>query len=263
MKRAMRVTAKGIVFFVGWAVCASLLPIPAVQDAAWWRFWAELIPLAAIAVITAIFWRMDRGRTRLHLADRPAYSAAWGTAWGLIWLGTVVGILLLTGTARVEDRNIVTKPVIWMLSALLNTIMQEMLVRGYLYQMVKREYNAAAATVVSTALFTFAHGGAFEAGVLPVLNIITMSLLMTAAMTYTGSLIAPIVMHFLWNGLGAIVLGGVSLAEDYPHWLQMVFSGSELLNGGSCKLEGSVVVLAINLLLTAAIVWQIVKRKRA
>lgn len=263
MKKAMRVAAKGIAFFVGWAVCASLLPIPAVQDAAWWRFWAELIPLAAIVVITAIFWRLDGGRTKLHLTGRPAYSAVWGAAVGLVWLGTAVGILLLTGTARVEGRNTVTKPVIWMLSALLNTIMQEMLVRGYLYQMVKREYNAAAATAVSTALFTFAHGGAFEAGVLPVLNVITMSLLMTAAMAYTGSLIAPIVMHFLWNGLGAIVLGGVLLAEDYPHWLQMVFSGSELLNCGSCKLEGSVVVLAINMLLTAAVVWQIVKKKRA
>ena len=46
--------------------------------------------------------------------------------------------------------------------------MQEMLVRGYLYQMIKRNYNVVAATVVSTMLFTFAHGGAFEAGTLPV-----------------------------------------------------------------------------------------------
>ena len=67
-----------------------------------------------------------------------------------------------------------------MVSAFLNTVMQEMLVRGYLYQMLKSNYNTVAAVIVSTGLFTFAHGGAFEAGILPVLNVITMSLFVTA-----------------------------------------------------------------------------------
>ena len=85
---------------------------------------------------------------------------------------------------------------LWLFAAFLNTVMQEMLVRGYLYQMIKSNSNIAAAIIVSTGLFTFAHGGAFEAGILPVLNVITMSLFMTAVLEYTGSLIAPIVIHF-------------------------------------------------------------------
>lgn len=32
---------------------------------------------------------------------------------------------------------------LWILSAFINTIMQEMLVRGYLYQMIKRKKNIA------------------------------------------------------------------------------------------------------------------------
>jgi membrane protease YdiL (CAAX protease family) len=125
--------------------------------------------------------------------------------------------------------------------------MQEMLVRGYLYQMIKSNSNIAAAIIVSTGLFTFAHGGAFEAGILPVLNVITMSLFMTAVLEYTGSLIAPIVIHFLWNGVGAIILGGVSLAEDYPHLFDMTIHGNPILSGGSCKIEGSIIVLFMNL----------------
>jgi membrane protease YdiL (CAAX protease family) len=100
---------------------------------------------------------------------------------------------------------------------------------------------------VSTGLFAVAHGGAFEAGILPVLNVITMSLFMTAVLEYTGSLIAPIVIHFLWNGVGAIILGGVSLAEDYPHLLDMTIHGNPILSGGSCKIEGSIIVLFMNL----------------
>ena len=62
--------------------------------------------------------------------------------------------------------------------------MQEVLVRGYLYQMIKNNYNIVVAVLISTGLFTFAHGGAFEAGILPVLNVITMSLFVTAVLEY-------------------------------------------------------------------------------
>ena len=65
----------------------------------------------------------------------------------------------------------------------------------------------------------------------------------------TGSLIAPVIMHAVWNIVGAIILGGVSLADDYPHMLNTTFSGSMLLSGGACKIEGSVIVLIWNILL--------------
>lgn len=80
------------------------------------------------------------------------------------------------------------------------------------------------------------------------LNVITMSLFVTAVLEYTDSLIAPIVIHFLWNGVGAIILGGVSLAEDYPHLFNMVISGNSILSGGSCIIEGSIIVLLMNLI---------------
>lgn len=85
---------------------------------------------------------------------------------------------------------------LWILSVFINTIMQELLVRGYLFQMLKANYNVIVATIITTALFTFMHGGAFAAGIVPVLNVLTMSLLMTIVLEYTQSLLAPIMMHF-------------------------------------------------------------------
>lgn len=93
------------------------------------------------------------------------------------------------------------------------------------------------------------HGGAFEAGVILVLNVLTMSLLMTVILEYTGTIIAPIIIHFLWNGIGALVLGGVSLADDYPHLFNISLYGNDILSGGSCKIEGSIIVLVLNILL--------------
>lgn len=249
MKKFVSVTLKTLIFFLGWAIGVALIPIPEPDNAAIWRFWAELMPLLLVAAITLAFWLADKRKIRLHLAERPAYNIVLGLVTGAVWLGGAVGILYLAGAIRFEGRNEISMLWLWLLSALLNTIMQEMLIRGYLYQMIKSSYNIAAAVIVSTALFTLAHGGAFEAGLLPVLNVITMSLFMTAVLEYTESLIAPVVIHFLWNGVGAIILGGVSLAEDYPHLYNMALSGDPVVSGGSCKIEGSIVVLILNMLM--------------
>ncbi len=133
--------------------------------------------------------------------------------------------------------------------------MQELLVRGYLYQMLKQKHNIIVATIVTTILFTALHGGAFEAGIIPVFNVLTMSLLMTVVLEYSGSIIAPIIMHFLWNGIGALVLGGVSLADDYPNLFVTTFTGSDILSGGICKIEGSIIVLIVNVILIAFFIF--------
>lgn len=231
----------------GRKICVSVIPIPDTASAVIWRFWAELIPLLSVIAITLIFWLADQKKIRLHLTGKPVYNIILGGVTGTIWLGASVGILSILGVVQIEGKNQIAMLWLWLLAAFLNTVMQEMLVRGYLYQMIKNNGSIAAAIIVSTGLFTFAHGGAFEAGILPVLNVITMSLFMTAVLEYTGSLIAPIVIHFLWNGVGAIILGGVSLAEDYPHLFDMTIHGNPILSGGSCKIEGSIIVLFMNL----------------
>lgn len=176
------------------------------------------------------------------------------------YVGVSVVILSIIGVIHIDGRNQISMLWLWLFSAFINSVMQEVLVRGYLYQMIKNNYNTVAAVIVSTGLFTFAHGGAFEAGILPVLNVITMSLFVTAVLEYTESLIAPIVIHFLWNGIGAIILGGVSLADDYPHLFNMVISGNPILSGGNCKIEGSIVILFMNLILMIGFV--IAKKKK-
>lgn len=260
MKKLVVVSLKTIIFFMGWVICVSVMHIPDTESAVLWRFWAELIPFLAIVGITIILWLIDKRKIQLHLVGKPVYNIVLGCIIGAVWLGTSVGILSLIGVIHIDGNNQISMFWLWILSAFINTIMQEMLVRGYLYQMLKSNYNIGLAVIVSTGLFTFAHGGAFEAGILSVLNVITMSLFVTAVLEYTDSLIAPIVIHFLWNGIGAIILGGVSMAEDYPHLFNMVISGNQILSGGSCKIEGSVVVFFMNLILMMGFV--VAKKKR-
>lgn len=85
MKKLIEVSLKSIIFFIGWAICASVIPIPDIDNAALWRFFAELIPFLAIVVMSVIFWFVDRKKTKLHLTQRPVYSSVLGGTVGLSW----------------------------------------------------------------------------------------------------------------------------------------------------------------------------------
>ena len=261
IKKIVNTTLKTVLFFIGWAVLCAFIPLLNTDNAAIWRLWAEITPLIAIIVFTLVFWLIEKKQIKLHFLVNPSKGLTVGIIGGVAWLGCSVIILLLFSVLKIDGINNVTMLPIWLLAAILNVMMQELLVRGYLYQMIKQKHNVIAATVVTTGIFTALHGGAFEAGIIPVLNVVTMSLLMTVALEYTGSIVALVIMHGIWNGVGAIILGGVSLAEDYPHLLNVTFRGNNILSGGVCKIEGSIVVLAVNILMV--FVFILLKKKKA
>ena len=246
---------KSIGFFLGWSILVSLLPLSSSKEQAIWRLWAEITPLLAIAAFTLIFWIAEKKNVKLHLFDNPVKGMVLGIIAGIVWLAIPVLVMYAAKIIHVDGTNLIHLFPVWVLAVFLNTIMQELLVRGYLYQMLKQKHNIFVATIVTTILFTALHGGAFEAGIIPVLNVLTMSLLMIVVLEYSGSIIAPIIMHFLWNGIGALVLGGVSLADDYPNLFVMTFTGSDILSGGNCKIEGSIIVLIVNVILIAFFIF--------
>ena len=254
LKRIVITFIECICFFLGWAILSAVLPLSNSDNPALWRLWAEITPLLSIIAFTFIFWIIEKKTIKLHLFNNPVKGVLLGTITGILWLGLPVIVMKLMKAIEFSGKNDIPLFFVWILAAFLNVIMQELLVRGWLYQVLKQKYNIAISTIVTTALFTLLHGGAFEAGVVPVVNVLTMSLLMTVILEYSGSLIAPTIMHFIWNGIGALVLGGVSLADDYPHLLNMIFSGSDLLSGGECKIEGSIVVLVVNVILLAVFI---------
>lgn len=90
----------------------------------------------------------------------------------------------------------------------------------------------------------------FEVGVIPVLNVITMCLFTTILYETERTLLAPIMVHAVWNIVGAIFFGCVNLAEDYPHMFTLISSQNTLLSGGEYKIEASIIVIIINIVLT-------------
>ena len=248
MRKLFTIICKITVFFIGWAVLAGIIEIPS-EDPAIWRFWAEMIPCAVMVLFTLVFLRIERGKICIPVRENMARGAACGCFTGLVWIGIATAVPVVLEQLTLSGVERVPRLWLWMASAFINVVMQELLVRGYIYQLLKKEYNLPAAVIVTTALFTFMHGGAFEAGLLPVIHVVTMCLFASALYEAEGMILAPIMAHAVWNIVGALVLGGVSLAEDYPHMFTMTASGNALLSGGAYRIEGSIVVTVLNLVL--------------
>lgn len=247
MKKFLIIILKIIIFFIGWAICAGFGNIPS-NNPAIWRLGAEAFPLVYLCIFSFIFWLIERKRIIIISFKKPILNVFIGIGIGIAWIGVTVIIMYLIGTLFFSGSNRIEYLSVWLFACFLNVIMQELLVRGYIYQLIKSEYNIVISIIVTTILFTVMHGGAFETGIVAVLNVITMSVFMSLILEYTGSLVAPILVHTFWNSIGSIILGGVSLADDYPHLMNLVFSDSKLVSGGNCKMEGSIVVLIMNVI---------------
>lgn len=260
MKKGFKSVLKALLFFIIWAVCIGVVPIPDNSNPAIWRFFAEAIPLIITIILTYVFIYFDKQNIKLGLKFELGKNLLLGIFVGFTWLGLTIFLIYIMGGLTIDSKNSVDNVAIWFIALFLNTIMQELMFRGYLYQMLKK-VNIKVAIIISTLLFTFLHGGAFEAGFIPVLNVITMSLFMTAVLEYTDSLWPPIIIHYIWNAIGALVLGSVSLASDYINIYNMNFHGNEIITGGIVKIEGSIVVLALNTFLIIIFLRYIKKRK--
>ncbi len=171
LKRIVITFIECICFFLGWAILSAVLPLSNSDNPAVWRLWAEITPLLSIIAFTFIFWLIEKKTIKLQLFNNPVKGTMIGIITGILWLGFPVVIMKLMGVIDFSRKNDIPLFFVWVLAAFLNVIMQELLVRGLLYQMLKQKYNIVVSTIVTTALFKLLHGGAFEAGVVPVVNV--------------------------------------------------------------------------------------------
>ena len=261
MKKLINTVLQLLIFFFAWVLLIGVMPIP-FKDPVLWRLAAEAEPLILLLALTAMFLRFNRGTVHIPVREHAGRALASGTLSGILWIGLSAGILLFSKQIVITGKNEVDRLWIWILAVFLNVIMQELLIHGFIYEFLKARYNLPAAVVVTAALFTFMHGGAFEAGVVPVLNVATMCLFMTALYEAEGSLIAPILPHAIWNVTAAILLGMDSLADDYPSVCTAKASANVLISGGKFKLAGSIVVLFLNIVFGLVFLWICVLRRK-
>ncbi len=260
--RLIKTVLKFIVFVGGWAVCAALLAdrVPA-QTEAGKQLGTEMVTLLLLLAFTLIFHLAGGRQFRAIPLRRPIRNVLYGAIAGAVWLAVVLGLLyLMKVIAFSETRNEVSMREIWMLSCFVNVVTQELLIRGYLYRMIQYHYRTGAAVLVTAVLFAVLRG--FGSGVLAFVNAFMASVLLSLVMCYTESVIAPILMHGIWNCVGGVIYGCVVLSENYPHSRNPVFSGREIMTGGDRMLEGTAVFLIVNVIFILSVAAALSRQNR-
>jgi membrane protease YdiL (CAAX protease family) len=192
------------------SVVFSLFPSPLAT--------AALADFAAAAVANAIVVRIyERGR----LAD---LGLGWTPVSGQQFLtgavtGAVAGALILTGPlalglAKFQPAQGVDHP--WASFAFVSILLlfgafgEEMLFRGYAFQLLIRSFGAFATIFSTSVLFGLAHLGNQNVVALGIINTIAWGFLFGYAYYRTQALWLPIGLHFGWNF--ALPLFGVNLS---------------------------------------------------
>jgi membrane protease YdiL (CAAX protease family) len=183
-------------------------------------------------------WHVGAGRNF-------AIGMAAGTASALVLL---VGALL-TGAARLEatpNQPGSLAAVLFVLTVLVfGAAGEELLFRGYGFQVLLGSAGRIPTVVVSSLLFGWAHAGNQNASELGVINTVGFGVVLGYAFVRSGDLWLPIGIHLGWNWmfpLFGINLSGFTIGVT---GYQMRWTVSELWSGGAYGPEASVLTCGI------------------
>ncbi len=229
------------------AVLGPRLVEGAAAAPAWVRLLVEggsaLALLLATLVLVRLVDRQPLASVGLR-RGRILREAATGAALAAAWLGaTLLPIAAAGGIAiDVGGRFSWFTLVVAGVALGLNAFMQELLFRGYLFQLVRRTAGATAAVAATSALFSLAHLPATRGAWLPVLDIALAGALFGVARVRSDALWLPVGLHAGWNVLVGPVLGlDLSGRTDLgAGWHLLALRGPDLATGGAFGLEGSV-----------------------
>jgi membrane protease YdiL (CAAX protease family) len=146
-------------------------------------------------------------------------------------------------------------PALLLLLLLLGFVLQggleEWVMRGYIYRTMRERWPPWLAALVSSALFSLLHVWNPNVSLAALLNIVLAGMVLAALVERTGSLWSATLAHGVWNFAVACLLSVPLSGVPLFHLLRVSIPGDPRVTGGGFGPEGSVVLTAIGLLLTA------------
>lgn len=246
------------IVFVAWLILLSLLGsflnqflVEFLNNPAWLRIVLELESLASIVMVVMVGRILFNNANPVSSLCRIFVAFVEGLVGGLLWFGLSFGLFVFFNSVSFNLAPSVSYLPVWLSACFVNAVFQEVLIRGYIFDLLIKGKGEVFAIVIITIVFVVLHPGAFVAGPIAVLQIAVASIFLTLLRLLTQGLAAPIAVHALWNMLGGVIFGVVNLADDYPQVVDMQIVGSWWTAGGSMGLEGSLVTLVVTSILCA------------
>jgi membrane protease YdiL (CAAX protease family) len=232
---------------------------------------AALGTFAAAAVANAVAVRIwERGRLSdigLGWNQASRHNLGVGAAAGVCAALLVVGLPLLTGAARIEWEAAPSFhwPTFFFVSLVLlfGAVGEEMLFRGYGFQVLVNALGPYATILPVSIVFGFAHAANSHATGLGIFNTVAWGVIFGVAFLRSGDLWLPIGLHFGWNWtlpvFGANLSGFKMVAGGYA----MRWSAGPLWSGGEYGPEAGLLTSLVVIPLMVFLFRGPVRRQRA
>jgi membrane protease YdiL (CAAX protease family) len=185
-----------------------------------------------------------------------------GLAIGFVTLAATIGMMALTGAVEFDTETAQPGGVILVLGVLLMLLgflvqggAEEILIRGWFFQVLGARYAPWVGLAVSTIVFAAFHG---STSIMANLNLILFAVFLAFYYLYEGSIWGAMGWHSAWNWAQSNVFG-VTLSgtmESEHTLMNLRTSGSPLLSGGDFGPEASLfctLVFLIGLMVLAVL----------
>jgi membrane protease YdiL (CAAX protease family) len=268
IKKVWAATWRIGVFFIGWAALTSVLIVPVLSKrvphggtiSPELRLYVEMVSVAAVLLAAWLMLRFIDRRPFVSLGfakKNAGRDLLVGLFIGLAMMASCVALLFAFEWARWRylDSFAVAPLVLATIAMFLNTLTQEVLVRGYIQQTIQFRFGKLAGVLVSSLIFLGMHLGAIGTQVLPAISLFAAGVLLGTCYAVTDNLWLPIALHFGWNVLQGPVLGGTVSGQAVDAGNHMLdIAGPAIATGGKFGIEGGLIAVAITALATPLVV---------
>lgn len=210
-----------------------------------------LIPPVSGLAIAGFFWWLIPGfsLSGRFLGDSPLQSVTAGAALGLSCCILTIGacwVCRLLRAARPPRNQIGTRTRAFTLVSvdlLIAATFEEVIFRGHLLYLLQDAMGPVLAVVLSSLIFGFLHvWKRADAPILWGVNTTLFGILAALLALGTGSLVAPIALHFVWNLVETPILGLPANGSPYDNGLlKCELNGPPAITGGSWSLDAGLV----------------------
>lgn len=229
------------------ALFAAYLPVP--------RAYQNYLPVFAIAAVILYFLFEHNDQGSLGWKDQYAIPRlGLGFLYGSLFISLIFGaIWIFKGIIIVKAQTFSSFWSFFLLYMGLFFIVafqEEIFVRGYLYGMIKRQYQSLAAIVITSILFALLHiqNPNILSTPIPLLTIFLAGVFLALLREYTESIWLPIGFHWSWNLLQGNLYGFSVSGLSIPTILETNSQSPIWLSGGEFGAEGSFVSTVVFLL---------------
>ena len=227
-----------IAYFAIAAIAHALLPVADLR----YFYWVGLAAVLAASIVG-----------RYLLSEKPIPPVPTSKIGGALLLGVTTPLLILTAaltalrlahSVRLEwlGRFSGTELLTLILPAILH---EELLFRGFVFRVLSAR-NAFLAILTTSLLFASVHALNPIMSPMALIVIFLGGALLALLRLRSGTLLTPIVFHFVWNGfLGPILGDSLSGYHSASSLWRLHHLGKAWVDGGEVGLEGSIVVGAL------------------